>query len=412
MSSSCLKATVTAAVALALVATQAHGASWQYDPRIHVGVLHDDNYRLTEVRGAEVEATGGWVDAQLSLRSEEPRGYLELTPRLRTTIFPDASEEESTDGFFGGRWNRRWLRVESNVDLHYSDESVISSELVTAEFPDIDLGDVVIGDDGRAQVRNRRQLASLQPRVAFDWTQRSRVEGALSYIEADFDRTFEEQSGFRDISASAGYAFDVTPRDTVSIRGRIGEYEPDSAFDATLRTGVHGEWTRRWTETSQVYIRIGTDSTETDVRRRETPLSPLLPVTVTQSSWVGGVGTKWQRQVTEVVLDVVRSSSPSSAGVVTIRDEARASVRRALSARFWLEGFVRAVRTDGAIEDLTNVRDREYLASKVGFQWRASRQTTVLGAYHYDWQEFEGGLTDATSNQINFSVIYEPRRRD
>jgi hypothetical protein len=36
----------------------------------------------------------------------------------------------------------------------------------------------------------------------------------------------------------------------------------------------------------------------------------------------------------------------------------------------------------------------------------------VLGAYHYDWQEFEGGLTDATSNQINFSVIYEPRRRD
>ena len=175
---------------------------------------------------------------------------------------------------------------------------------------------------------------------------------------------------------------------------------------------MHGEWTRRWTETSQVYLRIGADTTETDVRRRETPLSPLVPVTVSQTAWVGGVGTRWQRQVTEVVLDLVRSSSPSSAGVVTIRDEARASVRRNLSARFWLEGFVRAVRTNGAIEDLTNVRDREYLATKVGFQWRASRHTTVVGAYHYDWQEFEGGLTDATSNQINLSVIYEPRRRD
>jgi hypothetical protein len=379
MSSSYRKAAL--GVAIALMATQAHGAPWQYDPRIHIGVLHDDNYRLTEVRGAEVEATGGWVDAQLNLHSEDPRGFIELTPRLRSTFFPDASEEESTDGFLGARWNRRSLRLEGNVDFAYADESVISSELVTAEFPGVDLGDVVIGDDGRAQVRNRRQLAVLQPSMQFQWTQRSRIDAAVSYIDANFDRTFEEQSGFTDLSASAGYAFDLSPRDTVSLSGRIGEYEPDTAFDATLRTGVHGEWTRRWTETSQVYVRLGTDSTETDVRRRE-------------------------------MLDLVRSSSPSSAGVVTIRDEARASVRRAMSARFWIEGFMRGVRTNGAIEDVTNIRDREYLAAKLGFQWRASRQTTVLGAYHYDWQEFEGGLTDATSNQINFSVIYEPRRRD
>jgi hypothetical protein len=398
--------------ALVMVAAQAGAAAWQFEPRIQIGVLTDDNYRLTEVRGAEVEATGGWVDAQLDVRSEEPRGYVEVIPRVRSTFFPDASEEESTDGFLGARWNRRWLRLETNVDLDFADESVISSELVTAEFPDVDLGDVVIGDDGRAQVRNRRQFAALQPSAAFQWTQRSRIEAAVSYIDSTFDRTFAEQTGFADVSASAGYAFDLSPRDTIALRGRIGEYEPDSASDATLRSGVHGEWTRRWSETSQVYLRIGSDSTETDVRRRETPLSPLLPVTVSQTSWVGGFGTRWQRQVTEVVFDLVRSSSPSSAGVVTIRDEARLSVRRALSARFWLEGYMRAVRTDGAIEDLTDIRDREYLASKLGFRWRASRQTTVLGAYHYDWQEFENALSDATSNQVNVSVIYEPRRRD
>jgi hypothetical protein len=400
------------AALLAAAAQAGAAAPWQFEPRIQIGALTDDNYRLTEVRGAEVEATGAWVDARIDVRSEDPRGFVEVTPRVSSTFFPDAENEQSTDWFLGGRWNRRSLRLEGNVDFDYSDQSVISSELITAEFPDVDLGDVVIGDDGRAQVRNRRQLLGLQPSVEFRWTPRHRIEGALSYIDASFDRTFQEQSGFTDTSASAGIAFDMTQRDTVALRGRIGQYEPEDAFDATDRVGIHGEWTRRWTETTEAYLRIGSDTTETKVRRRETPLSPLLPVKVSQTAWVGGAGAKWNWQVTELVVDLVRSSTPSSAGVVTIRDEARAGVKRALSARFTIEAYARAVRTNGAIEDLTNIRDREYVASKLGFQWRASRQTTVLGAYHYDWQEFEGATTDATSNQVNLSVIYEPRRRD
>jgi hypothetical protein len=418
MSSSCRKAVagVLAAVAASQVSAQVvpGTAGLEFQPRIQVGALHDDNYRLTDVRGAEVEVTGALVDAELALRSEDPRGLIEFLPRVRSTFFPGEEAEESTDWFIGAGWQRRSQRLETRAEALYSKENVLTSELLSAEFPDVDLGDTVAGDGGRVQVRNRRHLLRLAPQLTYAWTPTRRVDAGVTYIDASFDTNFVQQTGFKDVSAFGGIEVDTTQRDTLSGRLKAGNYDPDTGSADTDRYGVEGEWRRRWSQTTQVYLRAGVDQTETEILQRQTPTSPLVPVSISETSVIGGLGVQWDLEVTQFIVDAVRSTSPSSAGVVTTRDEFRARVRRELRPRLAAFANLRLIRSEGALEDQARavVSDRDYLTGKAGVQWRMTRQIEIVGAYDYARQEFEGEPTGADSNALSLTFVYEPRRRD
>jgi hypothetical protein len=406
-------------VGAGLLGVPAFAANWEFEPRFEVQALHDDNYRLTDDADAEIEVTGGLLDAELAFRSRGPRSLIEVLPRVRTTVFPDAQEEESTDGFLGIGWERRDQRLESSVEARYADESVVTSELLVADFPDLDLGDVVVGDSGRVSIRNRRKLLSVRPALSYAWTQRHRVEAGLSYIEASFDQDLIEQRGFTDLLARAGIAVEVSPRDTLRGRVQAGVYDADFAFDETQRAGIEGEWSRLWSQTARFYARLGAESTGRDVRALDPQRNPIT-VSVSDTAIVGGIGAAWTYEVTQILLDAVRSVSPSSAGVVVERNELRFGMRRDVRARLAVFANLRGVRTQGAVERIADVRDRDYLTGRIGFEWRMSRPLRVLGAYDYAWQEFEaeqlelipGEPSDATSNAVSLSFIYEPRRRD
>jgi len=159
-----------------------------------------------------------------------------------------------------------------------------------------------------------------------------------------------------------------------------------------------------------MYVRAGIDTAETDVQMLDAQRQPV-GVAVSETAVVGGVGAAWTYEVTELVLDAVRSVSPSSSGVVVDRDELRFRVRREVKPRLAAFANLRSIRTVGSVEEVAAVRDRDYLTARVGFEWRMNRPTRVLGAYDYAWQEFEGEPSDAASNAISLSFVYEPRRR-
>ena len=94
------------------------------------------------------------------------------------------------------------------------------------------------------------------------------------------------------------------------------------------------------------------------------------------------------------------------------RNEIRFRVTRAVQPRLNAFLSLRGIQTQGAVEDIIGVRDRKYLAGQTGFEFRATRQVSVLGSYDYAWQEFEGEPSDAASNAVMFSLVYEPRRQD
>jgi hypothetical protein len=399
------------ALALCLFAMQAGAAGWEFEPRIIAEAMYDDNYRLSEIPGAEIDVAGVFLDAELGFRSETPRTVAQFRPRVRTSVFPDAESEESTDTFLGLGWQQRSQRLESRVELDYADESVVTSEVLPAIFPDVDLGDVVIGDGGRVSVRNRRELISAKPSVSYAWTPRHRIDAGLTYFDASYDENLLEQSGFRDLMLNGGITSEFSQRDSLSARLRLGTYEPDGARDDTERLGFEGEWVRRFSPTVRFYLRAGAETAETEVRVLDAQRLPVT-MTVSDTSIIGGLGAAWSYQVTEILLDAVRSVAPSSAGVVVDRDELRLRMRRELRARLAVFGNMRGVRTQGSVEDLAGVRDREYFTTRLGLEWRMTRALRILGAVDYAWQEFENEPTDATSNAIVLTFIYEPRRRN
>jgi hypothetical protein len=269
----------------------------------------------------------------------------------------------------------------------------------------------VVGDSGRVSVRNRRELVSLRPSFSYAWTQRHRLEAGLSYLDAAYDENIIEQSGFTDFMVFGGITSDVTPRDSLSARVRAGTYEPELASDDTERVGVEGEWARQVSPTMRFYLRAGAENTDTTVRGLNAQRLPVTR-TVSDTAVVGGIGTAWSYEVTEILLDAVRSVSPSSAGAVLERDELRLRLRRELRPRLAVFGNLRGVRTQSTFEDVATVRDRDYLTGRLGFEFRVTRPLTLLGGYDYAWQEFEDEPADATANAISLSLIYEPRRTD
>jgi hypothetical protein len=93
------------------------------------------------------------------------------------------------------------------------------------------------------------------------------------------------------------------------------------------------------------------------------------------------------------------------------RDEVRFSLNRDFTPR--VSGFVglRGIRTSGVEgTGLNQVRERKYYTGRTGFEWRMTRAYSLEGAYEYKWQKYQGDPTDASSNGVTLSVVYQPRR--
>ncbi len=122
------------------------------------------------------------------------------------------------------------------------------------------------------------------------------------------------------------------------------------------------------------------------------------------------MGVAWTYQVTSFVIDALRSTSPSSQGAVVNRDELRFRLTRAFSPK--VTGYVaaRGIRTSGVDNTAVDVRERKYYTGRTGFEWRMTRQFALDGAYEYKWQKYDGDPTNATSNGVTLSVVYQPRR--
>jgi len=58
----------------------AHSAGWDFNPRVQLGGLYNDNYRLAEDAADRVHAGGAMLDASLAMRLLTQRSELSLLP--------------------------------------------------------------------------------------------------------------------------------------------------------------------------------------------------------------------------------------------------------------------------------------------------------------------------------------------
>lgn len=383
---------VSVAVAATLLCASASAANWEVAPRVEGGYVYNDNYHL-ELPGGEVEVSGVEADAAVTFRTVDPRTTVELTPRVRSTYFPDESDEDSTDYFFAGLLHDETPRRRTGIGADFSQEDVSRSE-----FPDTEveggLGNPDDLDSGRIIERSRRDLIRVAPYFSYDFSQRYRFDMDARYIDASYDRTLAGfQQDFREMGVSTGAAIRLSPRSSLALRGVVSRYETTIDADAY---GAHVEWATDYSQTSRFYIRLGGQQTEPE--RGET-----------DNNFIAGIGGQWQSPRNRLFLDLTRTIGPVSSGTIVERHQLRFRLDHDISERVTSVLGARFSRNE-SIEDESTHPTREYASADAGIEWRIQRQWALTATYTYRWQEYENEASDASANGFMIGVIYEPRR--
>src|ERR1700752_2524012 len=133
-------------LALAASASPAVAADWQFNPKVELGYLYDDNYRLNLPENAN-EVSGGPADAQAEIRAEGQLTTFSFIPRVHATYFPDDPDEESNDYFGLVDLQHRGERFEFGVRGDYAQETVASSVQPTSDIAS-GLGESGVADSG------------------------------------------------------------------------------------------------------------------------------------------------------------------------------------------------------------------------------------------------------------------------
>jgi hypothetical protein len=399
-------AAVTMCVSLGCVTSAAHAANWEFLPRISVGAFTDDNYAMAPSTEPQIDVVGAQIDADFALRASTQLTEFALIPRLESTVIPDDEEWESNDYYLGLDWSHRQQRFTAALRADYSDETTVKSELPSSE-DDGDLGDPDQGDAGFITVDNRRQRSRVRPRATFAITERSELLADLGYADADYDRVDPGTTeGYSETDASLGYAFRVSRTSTLSIRGLASRYERKEDSVETDSYGIRAEWTSRPSEVSRWYMRVGAEEVDVPESLQTTAAS------TTETGFEGGVGADWKFQVTKLFIDATASVEPNSSGRLIERETLRVKLTRQFGPRSYGWIRARATRDTALRDDLDTFRDRDYATGTLGFEWRLTREFSLIGEYDFKWQEREDDLSDATSNAFLLSIVYERRRAE
>jgi hypothetical protein len=382
------------AVAAALACTSASAANWEIAPRIQAGYRYNDNYHL-EMPGGEIEVSGAEADAAVTFRTIDPRTTFEITPRVRSTYFPDERDEDSNDYFLGMLFHDATPRRRAGALLDFSQEDVVRSELPSADI-DGGLGNPNEADSGRIVERNRRDLIRARPYISYDVSQRYRVDLEAHYLDASYDKNLEGlQQDFTEAGIAAGAGIRLSPRSALLLRGTFAQY--DTGIDADAY-GAHVEWTTDFSPTSRFYVRLGGQQTEPDVGESD-------------NNVIAGIGGRWQSQRNELFLDLTRTVGPVSAGTIVERHQLRFRLNHDISERVATVLGARFSR-DESIDEASTYPTREYATAEAGIEWRIQRQFALTATYNYLWQEYSDEPSDASANGFLIGFVYEPKRAD
>jgi len=396
---------VAAALAYAASAAPVHAAtSWTYDPRIEVGGTYDDNYLLGEAPADQIAVAGPFVNAAVDLHGATPRNDFVLTPQVHATLFPGHSDEQSTDGYLNAIDTYNTLRTRSVIRGAYANQTIAAADFLPASFPGVELGQPVISGSGIVVKLERQQSFHFDPATSIRFSDRGHLDLSADYYKAWFSQSLVGQVGFQSAAGTVGVGYEASQRSDVSLRGSFTDFLPQGDVPGARHAGLDGEWDYRESSIMHLYMRAGVGAT------RGTNVVTNTQVTLTD--FEGGIGAQWTYQVTDIVVDLLRTAVPSSFGVLVNQDELRFRVTRRFSPM--LAGFfaLRGLRTAQAEHGATNVPDRNYATGSAGLEWRLTRNYSLEASYTYAWQKYQNDPLHASANTIGVSIVYEPHRFD
>jgi hypothetical protein len=395
----------------AVVGGKVHAANWDFNPNVSVGAEYNDNIRMAATGQQKVSAYGPIADAGFAARLLDQRYEIDIAPRVHSSFFPNDHEDQSTDGYFdlSGKYNTQ--RSSVGALFSYSNETVISSELITATFPNLGLGQTTGEETGLVSFHNRRQLERFDPNFTYDFSPRWHFKAAAEYENASFSKNIVEQQGgnnlviaqqgFKDYYLKAGIQYDFSQRYDLYSSVSAAKFLPDGSPTDTIRYGVEETFEGRPNQVMQYYGRIGVN---------EVHAHTLVDGNINKTLVVGGAGVSWTYQVSQLTMDYIRDLSPSAAGAVVQHDEVRGRLLRALTPRLYATVAARYVRVRGASNTILGIVGFDSTAATGGLQYQITRSYRLAADYDFTWQRFQHE-PNSRSNAVTVSIIWQPLSR-
>ena len=403
---------------------KAQASNWDFEPRVEVGGLYNDNFRLIEHNQPAVPAYGLLADVAMGFSLIDQRSELDIVPRVHSSFFPNDHEDQSTDGYFNVLGNIKTQKASYGGTFMYANETVLSSELLAPDFPGVNLGQVQGEANGRVTIHNRRQLEQVAPKMTYDFTPRWHLNLNGMFENASFSSNLTSQQnqpnyvqvGFKDFYANGGMQYDISQRQDVVFSLSGAKFIPDKATvlgtgptaqrvnnntTDTTRIAFEGQWDAKPSNTMQTYERLGLNQVHANT---------AVDGVINKTLLVGGAGVVWTYQLSQYVIDAIRDLSPSSAGAVVEHDELRFRFLRAFQPRLFGVLAARGIRVRGASQSILSIQGSDYLTASAALQYQLTRNYRLAGEYAYTWQHFQGEPY-AASNGITVSVIWEPQSR-
>jgi len=387
-------------------AADVSAGEWEFDPRVVVGGLYDDNHRLDDVAADKIAVYGTQADAGVTIHGLWPTWDFILIPYASDSYFPGHTNQDDDIESLTLKLNHTGERIKSTLAAVYSQRTLLTQLLPTTDMS-ADLGEPSPGTSpGLLEQRNRQDLLDVNPSSEFELTPRSQLVLRADYVDATYDlQTPGYYVNYNNVNGSLGWAYQLSPRGTLSLTGSGTQFSPAQGADARTY-GLTGQWYDIVTQTARYYFRAGVNHTDFTANATTPGISSSSANDLSL-----GAGVTWTFQVTSVFLDLTRSVNPGPSGVAVDQDQLRFRLERRYTQRMAAFIGVVGVKQD-PLGNSPNAADyaTSYASGTAGFEWRFQREFALVGSYVHIWQKLGILPNSASSDTVRISFVYEPHR--
>lgn len=396
---------VIAASVFAANPTVAIAQAWNFNPSVTVSGSYNDNIRLANDAAAENEVAGGDIDARARINRTSPTGSVSLFPRVRSSYYPDDSQEESTDVFLDFSGQHRTQTSKWVLFARFSDVEVLSAEVNDPDFDNPDVDRPITDDSGLVQVRNTRQRFIVSPGADFNISEKTNIGVVGDYINVEYDRSAGELTSYDSVSLEADAKYKRSEKVTYGIKVFGSNYEVDDNSFSSDGLGASISYERRFSPRASGFVLAGYERTDSE-------FTSLTGVESNSSgSTLFGLGMTRTYETSRLVLDLRRSIDPTGEGDVLVRNMFRGRFTRRLSPLLTGNIFTR-YQQSSSVDELSTRRDRDYFQIDFQLDWKWTRTWHVTTSYGFTQQEFSDQPGDASSNRFRIGLRYAPPQRN
>lgn len=364
-----------------MLSSTANAADWEFVPTAEAKIDYQTNRRLTLSPHEAVWAESG--SGSISIERNTEVSTFRLQPMLTVTRVPRDKDLNSDGQLVNSGYRVQTPRGRWQLDANYTRDTTLTSELE---------------DTGLLQVRKRRNRWSLNPTGSFSLTQRTQVQGGVSYTNTRYQNA--ALTGLADYQSTAmnwSGVYRTGERSDISLGMEASWLNAETPGTDSTEHGFRAGWHWDRTESQRLSVSVGRYSVEYQGGNAETGV-------LTNLDWQG------KGEVDQWAVAVSRSIAPSGAGILIRRDQISGDYSKSFDTRTALGFNVKYIGNDTLNSGSSGI-DRRYRRGALRISRQLTREWSLLGEYSYSRQQLAGSSNAAVDNALTLSLYYSGERQ-